>query len=93
VARKARRVGYDFLVEPQNQGRAGTTWRPSHEWDWHIGCTEFAGFAVVHHKTVGVPGLSHKAKTGGLVGGDGIRTRRETSKRRTRVGITRLASR
>jgi hypothetical protein len=21
-----------FLVEPQNQGRAGTTWDPSHEW-------------------------------------------------------------
>jgi hypothetical protein len=24
----------DFLVEPQNQGRAGTTWEPSHEWRW-----------------------------------------------------------
>jgi hypothetical protein len=22
----------DFLVEPQNQGRAGTKWEPSHEW-------------------------------------------------------------
>jgi hypothetical protein len=22
----------DFLVGPQNQGRAGTTWEPSHEW-------------------------------------------------------------
>jgi hypothetical protein len=21
-----------FLVEPQNQGRAGSTWEPSHEW-------------------------------------------------------------
>jgi hypothetical protein len=21
-----------FLVEPQNQGRAGTTWEPSYEW-------------------------------------------------------------
>jgi hypothetical protein len=21
-----------FLVEPQNHGRAGTTWEPSHEW-------------------------------------------------------------
>jgi hypothetical protein len=21
-----------FLVEPQNQGRVGTTWEPSHEW-------------------------------------------------------------
>jgi hypothetical protein len=23
-----------FLVEPQNQGRAGTSWEPSHEGDW-----------------------------------------------------------
>jgi hypothetical protein len=22
----------DFLVEPQNQGRAKTSWEPSHEW-------------------------------------------------------------
>jgi hypothetical protein len=22
----------DFLVEPQNQGRVGTTWEPIHEW-------------------------------------------------------------
>jgi hypothetical protein len=22
----------DFLVEPENQGRAGTAWEPSHEW-------------------------------------------------------------
>jgi hypothetical protein len=21
-----------FLIEPQNQGRAGTSWEPSHEW-------------------------------------------------------------
>jgi hypothetical protein len=21
-----------FLVEPQNQGRAGTSWEPTHEW-------------------------------------------------------------
>jgi hypothetical protein len=21
-----------FLVEPQNQGRTGTSWEPSHEW-------------------------------------------------------------
>jgi hypothetical protein len=21
-----------FLVEPQNQGQAGTSWEPSHEW-------------------------------------------------------------
>jgi hypothetical protein len=52
-----------------------------------------AGFAVVHHKTGRVTWLSHKTKTGGSVGGDGIRVRREASKRRTRVGIARLASR
>jgi hypothetical protein len=37
--------------------------------------------------------LSHKTKTGGSAGGDGIRARREVSKRRTRAGITRLSSR
>jgi hypothetical protein len=37
--------------------------------------------------------LSHKTKTGGSTGGDGIRARREASERRTRVGITRFASR
>jgi hypothetical protein len=92
VARKARRSRVRFLGWASNQSRAGTTWRPSHEWDWRGGCTESAGFAAVHHKTVGVPWLSHKAKTEGSAGGEGIRARRETSKRRTRVGITRLAS-
>jgi hypothetical protein len=37
--------------------------------------------------------LSHKTKTGGSVGGDGIRACRETSKRRTHIGIAGLASR
>jgi hypothetical protein len=37
--------------------------------------------------------LSHKTKTRGLVGGDGIWVRREVLKQMTRVGITRLASR
>jgi hypothetical protein len=71
----------------------GMTWRPSHEWDWHGGCTESAGFAAVHHKTVRIAWLSHKAKTGGSADGDGIWAHRETSKRRTHVGIARLASR
>jgi hypothetical protein len=39
---------------------------------WRGGYTEFAGFMAVHHKTIGVPLLLHKAKTKGLVGGDGI---------------------
>jgi hypothetical protein len=56
-------AGFGWFT-PQNQHRAGTTWRPSHEWDWRGGCTESAGFAAVHHKTVGVTWLSHKTKTG-----------------------------
>jgi hypothetical protein len=52
-----------------------------------------AGFAVVHHKTGRVTWLSHKTKTGGLAGGDGIQAHREASKWRTRVRIARLASR
>jgi hypothetical protein len=28
---KMKSVG-GFLVEPQNQGQAGTSWEPSHEW-------------------------------------------------------------
>jgi hypothetical protein len=50
------------------------------------------GFAAVHHKTGRVTWLSHKTKTGGSVGRDGIRARREASKRRTRVRIARRAS-
>jgi hypothetical protein len=48
-------------------------------------------FAAVHHKTVGVTWLSHKTKTGGSVGGDGIRVHREASKRATRGMIKVLA--
>jgi hypothetical protein len=32
---KQDEFGCGFLVEPQNQGRAETTWQTSHEWDWH----------------------------------------------------------
>jgi hypothetical protein len=52
-----------------------------------------AGFAAVHHKTDRVTWLSHKTKTGGSAGGDGIWACREASKRRTRIRIARLASR
>jgi hypothetical protein len=52
-----------------------------------------AGFAAVHHKTGQVTWLSHNTNTGGSVSGDGIQARREALKRRTRVGIARLASR
>jgi hypothetical protein len=51
-----------------------------------------AGFAAVHHKTGWVTRLNHKTKTEGSAGGDGIRAHRKASKRRTRVGIARLAS-
>jgi hypothetical protein len=44
-----------FLVEPQNQGRAGTTWEPSHVVIGG-GYTEFAGFLVVHQKITGFLG-------------------------------------
>jgi hypothetical protein len=46
---------------------------------------------VVHHKTVRVTWLSQKTKTGGSVGGDGIRARREGSKWATRGMIEVLA--
>jgi hypothetical protein len=52
-----------------------------------------AGFAAVHHKTGQLTWLSHKTNTGGSAGRDGIQACREASKRRTRVGIARLASR
>jgi hypothetical protein len=32
VARTKDEVMDVFLVEPQNQGQAGTMWEPSHEW-------------------------------------------------------------
>jgi hypothetical protein len=89
---KQDEVVYGFLVEPQNQGRAEMMWQPSHEWDWCGGCTESAGFAVVHHKTIGVTWLSHKTKTGDSAGGDGIRVRREASKQATRDMFEVLAS-
>jgi hypothetical protein len=82
-----------WLVFPQNQHRAWMMWRPSHEWDWRGGCTESAGFAAVHDKSIEVPRLSHKAKTENSMDRDGIWARREISKRRTCVGIARLASR
>jgi hypothetical protein len=81
----------DLLVWPQNQHRAGTTWRPSHEWDWRGRCTESAGFVIVHHKTVKVTWLSHKTKTRDSAGGDRIRARREASKWATRSMIEVLA--
>jgi hypothetical protein len=52
-----------------------------------------AGFAAVHHKTDWVTWWNHKTKTRGSAGRDGIRAHREVSKRKTRIGIARIASR
>jgi hypothetical protein len=46
---------------------------------------------AVHHKIVGVTWLSHKTKTGGSASVDGIRARREASKRVTSCMIEVLA--
>jgi hypothetical protein len=43
-------AGFGWFTS-QNQHRAGTTWRPSHEWDWRGGYTESVGFSAVHYKT------------------------------------------
>jgi hypothetical protein len=53
---KRDQVRAAWRQEKQEEKHAGTTWRQSHEWDWREGCTDYAGFAVVHHKIVGVLG-------------------------------------
>jgi hypothetical protein len=94
VPRLLHKAEHDgLLVWPQNQHRAETMWRPCHEWDWRGVCTKSVGFVTVHHKIVGVTWLSHKTKTGGSTCGDGIRARREASKRATRDMIEVLALR
>jgi hypothetical protein len=51
-----------FLVEPQNQGRAGTTWEPSHEWRLAEATpsSRVSGGSPENHC---VPWLIHKART------------------------------
>jgi hypothetical protein len=51
-----------FLVDPENQGQAGTTWEPSHEWrlvEATLSCGVSSGSPENHW----VPWLIHKAKT------------------------------
>jgi hypothetical protein len=116
-----------FLVEPQNQGRAGTTWEPSHEWRLVEATPSSRGLQWFTRKPLGYlvepqnrgrrldeelwptrpvqpprkcgqtawgrsdcPGRSNRP--GGRSDRPGHR-RRDASKRRTRVGIARLASR
>jgi hypothetical protein len=42
-----------FLVEPQNQGRAGTTWEPSHEWRLAEATPSSRGFRCFTRKPLG----------------------------------------
>jgi hypothetical protein len=46
------------LVEPQNQGRAGTTWEPSHEWRLAEG--PFYGSSQVSPAGTGLTGGAHR---------------------------------
>jgi hypothetical protein len=43
----------NFLVEPQNQGRAGTTWEPSHEWRLAEATPSSRGFRWFTKKPLG----------------------------------------
>jgi hypothetical protein len=42
-----------FLVEPQNQGRVGTTWEPSHEWRLAEATPSSRGFQWFTRKPLG----------------------------------------
>jgi hypothetical protein len=42
-----------FLVEPENQGRAGTTWVPSHEWRLAEATPSSRGFQWFTRKPLG----------------------------------------
>jgi hypothetical protein len=42
-----------FLVEPQNQGRVGTTWEPSHEWRLVEATQSLRGFQWFTKKPLG----------------------------------------
>jgi hypothetical protein len=103
------------LVEPQNQGRAGTTWEPSHEWQLAEATPSSRGFQWFTKKPLGslvdlqshdrrtedgvaaAPGQSDRWVPVRLVRRTGLTDVRqrspESSKRRTRIGIARLASR
>jgi hypothetical protein len=116
-----------FSVEPQNKGRSGTTWEPSHECTLAEATPSSRGLQWFNRKPLGysvepqnrgrrldegvrpprpvqppmsggqtawgrsdLPGRSNRP--GGWSDRPG-RRRRDASKRRTRVGIARLASR
>jgi hypothetical protein len=96
-----------LLVEPQNQGRPGTSWEPSHEWRLAEATSSSRGLRWFTRKPSGYsaepqsrgrrPDVAVRPKpalpawrTGLPVWG---RMAPEASRRRTHVGITRLASR
>jgi hypothetical protein len=110
-----------FLVEPQNQGRDGTTWESSHEWRLPEATSSSWGLQWFTREPLGYlvepqnrgrrlneemrpPRLVQPPRRGGQTAWTGLtaqlgrsdrpgRSRREASKRRTHVGIARLASR
>jgi hypothetical protein len=100
-----------FLVEPQNQGRVGTTWEPSHEWRLAEATPSSRGLQWFTRKPMGYsvepqncdrrldeevrpPRPVQPPRRGGQTAWAGqIAQAGLTSKRRTRVGIARLASR
>jgi hypothetical protein len=110
-----------FLVEPQNQGRAGTMWESSHEWRLAEGTPSSRGLQWFTIKPLGYsiepqnrgqrldeevrpPRPVQPPRRGGQTPWAGLTTqggrsdrpgrcRRKASKRRTCVGIARLASR
>jgi hypothetical protein len=51
-----------FLVEPRNQGQAGNTWEPSHEW-WLAEATPSSRVSNGSPENQWVPWLIYKTKT------------------------------
>jgi hypothetical protein len=63
VARTTSEVVDSFLVESQNQGRAGMTWGASHEWRLGGGVTPSPPVSNGSPQNHWVPLLIHKTKT------------------------------
>jgi hypothetical protein len=96
-----------FLVEPQNQGRARTSWEPSHEWRLAKATSSSRGLRWFNRKPLGYsakpqsrgrrPGVAARPKPallGWRTGLTGLGSHAPgASRRRTCVRIARLASR
>jgi hypothetical protein len=63
-----------FLVEPQNQGQAGTTWEPSHEWRLAEATPSSWGFQWFTRKPLGslvdLQSQDRRIKDGGAAASD-----------------------